>query len=52
MKFALAAKGFINGDLDYNSRVILETLEDYRDRADMVLFGEAFMDRPLILTTT
>lgn len=43
MKFALAAKGFINGDLDHNSRVILETLEDYRGRADMVLFGEAFL---------
>lgn len=43
MKFALAAKVFINGDLDHNSRVILETLEDYRGRADMVLFGEAFL---------
>lgn len=43
MKFALAAKGFINEDLDFNKGVILETLEDYRDRADMVLFGEAFL---------
>ena len=43
MKFALAAKGFINEDLDFNKRVILKTLEDYRDRADMVLFGEAFL---------
>lgn len=42
MKFALAAKGFINEDLDFNKGVILETLEDYRGRADMVLFGEAF----------
>lgn len=43
MKFALATKGFINGDLDHNSGVILKTLEDYRGRADMVLFGEAFL---------
>lgn len=43
MKCALAAKGFINGDLDHNSRVILKTLDDYRGRADMVLFGEAFL---------
>lgn len=43
MKFALAAKGFINGDLNHNSGVILKTLEDYRGRADMVLFGEAFL---------
>lgn len=43
MKFALAAKGFINEDLDFNKGVILKTLEDYRGRADMVLFGEAFL---------
>ncbi|MDD7732418.1 MAG: carbon-nitrogen hydrolase family protein [Firmicutes bacterium] len=43
MKFALAAKGFINEDPDFNKGVILETLDDYRDRADMVLFGEAFL---------
>lgn len=43
MIIALAAKGFINEDLDFNKRVILKTLDDYRDRADMVLFGEAFL---------
>lgn len=43
MKFALAAKGFINEDLDFNKKVILKTLEDYQGRADMVLFGEAFL---------
>lgn len=43
MKCALASMGFINEDLQYNKQVIIDTLTDYSAKADMVIFGEAFL---------
>ena len=43
MRCALAARGFINEDIRYNKRVIIDTMAEYADRADIVLFGEAFL---------
>lgn len=43
MKYALTAQGFINGNVDYNKRVIIETLIEYKNHVDMVVFGEAFL---------
>lgn len=43
MKCALAAVGFLNGDIDYNKAVLAGTLEKCAGRADIVLFGEAFL---------
>ena len=41
MRCALAAKGFINNDLQYNKQVIIDTMIKYAGVADIVLFGEA-----------
>lgn len=43
MKYALAAAGFLNGDIGYNKAVLAGTLETYAGKADAVLFGEAFL---------
>lgn len=43
MKCALAAKGFINEDLQHNKKVIIDTLIACAAKADIVLFGEAFL---------
>ncbi|MGX7140578.1 nitrilase-related carbon-nitrogen hydrolase [Facklamia languida] len=43
MKYALAALGFKNGNVDYNQRVIIDTLIEYKHSVDMVVFGEAFL---------
>ena len=43
MKYDLAAAGFINGDLEYNKAILSETLRKYAGKADVVLFGEAFL---------
>ena len=43
MKCALAAMGFIDGDLQHNKRVIIDTMKNYSDTADIVIFGEAFL---------
>jgi len=44
MKVALASKKFINNDVDYNLKVILETMEEGKDLgAELVCFGEAFL---------
>lgn len=43
MKFALASMGFINGDLQYNKKVIIDTLIACSTKADIVIFGEAFL---------
>ena len=43
MKCALAALGFIDGDLQHNKRVIIDTMKKYSDTADIVIFGEAFL---------
>lgn len=43
MKCALASMGFINGDLQHNKQVILDTMTAYSGKADVVIFGEAFL---------
>lgn len=43
MKCALAAKGFINENLQYNKKVITDTLIECSAKADIVIFGEAFL---------
>ena len=43
MKCALASIGFINEDLQYNKQVIMDTLTVCSAKADIVIFGEAFL---------
>ena len=43
MIIALAAVGFKNGDTAYNKEKILETMGEYSGKADLVLFGETFL---------
>lgn len=43
MKIALAALGFINGNIEYNKNKILSTLDEYSGKADLVVFGECFL---------
>lgn len=43
MRCALASIGFINNDLQYNKQAIINTMIKYADKADIVLFGEAFL---------
>lgn len=43
MRYALAAIGFINGDIAFNQAAIIQTLRKCRGNADMVIFGEAFL---------
>ena len=43
MKIALAALGFKNKDIEFNKNVIINTLKEYTNKADIVLFGEAFL---------
>lgn len=43
MKCLLAALGFKNEDITYNKGVILNTMEKYCRQADIILFGEAYL---------
>ena len=43
MKCALASMGFINEDVHHNKNVIIETMKRYAKDADIVIFGEAFL---------
>lgn len=43
MKCALASIGFINEDIQYNKKAIIDTLTFYSEKADIVIFGEAFL---------
>ena len=43
MRCALAAVGFKNEDERFNKKVIIDTMEKYADKADIVVFGEAFL---------
>ena len=43
MKCALAALGFINENVQYNKKIIIETMVKYANVADIVIFGEAFL---------
>lgn len=43
MKCALAAVGFMNGNIAYNKTVLADTLRKCAGKADIVIFGEAFL---------
>lgn len=43
MKCALASMGFINEDLQHNKQVIMNSLTACSAKADIVVFGEAFL---------
>ena len=43
MKCLLAALGFKNNDTLYNKEVIINTLKNYANKVDIVIFGEAFL---------
>lgn len=43
MRVLLAAIGFKNGDLEYNKNKILDTITAYKDKADLLVFGETFL---------
>lgn len=43
MKCALAAVGFINEDSIHNKNVIIGIMKQYAGKADVVIFGEAFL---------
>lgn len=43
MKIVLAALGFKNRDVAYNKNIIINTLKKYCKQADMVVFGESFL---------
>ena len=43
MMIALAAVGFKNGDIAYNKEKIISVIRDHRYQADLILFGETFL---------
>ena len=43
MRCALASMGFINENIQYNKNVIIDTMTRYAKDADIVIFGEAFL---------
>ena len=43
MKCVLAAVGFINENIIYNKKVIIDTMIKYAKEADIIIFGEAFL---------
>ena len=43
MKCALAAVGFLNGNIGHNKKALADTLEKCAGKTDVVLFGEAFL---------
>lgn len=43
MRCALASMGFINEDSLHNKKVIIETMSKFSNYADIVIFGEAFL---------
>lgn len=43
MRCALASLGFVNEEVAYNKQVILDTMKKYAKDADIVIFGEAFL---------
>ncbi|MGN1025281.1 MAG: carbon-nitrogen hydrolase family protein [Faecousia sp.] len=43
MRCALASMGFVNEDVQFNQKVIVDTMIKYADEVDIVLFGEAFL---------
>ena len=43
MKIALAALGFIDNDINYNKKVIINTLKKCSKIVDIIVFGESFL---------
>lgn len=43
MRCALAALGFVNGDTERNLQTVLAAMRAYAGQADVVLFGESFL---------
>lgn len=43
MRCALAAAGFINGDVEHNLSVMTGLMKEYAGRADVLVLGEAFL---------
>lgn len=43
MKIVLAATGFVNGDTARNQQTIIQTLSRFSGKADLVVFGETFL---------
>lgn len=43
MKIALAALGFITKDIVYNQRKIINSIKEYSQQVDLILFGESFL---------
>ena len=43
MKIALAAVGFLTNDIDYNFDKIKEMVKKHSNQADLILFGESFL---------
>lgn len=43
MKYALAAVGFIDGDTEYNKAALADVLKKCAGKADVAIFGEAFL---------
>lgn len=43
MRYILASKGFINGNILYNKKVIIDTIKECSSMADFIIFGEAFL---------
>lgn len=43
MRCALAAVGFINENTEFNYNKIVSLMKEYKDRADLIIFGEAFL---------
>ena len=43
MKYVLASMGFINEDVQHNKNVIIDTLVRCSKEAEIVIFGESFL---------
>lgn len=43
MKVLLAALGFRNKDMTFNMRVMQETMRQYAEKTDLIVFGETFL---------
>ena len=43
MKCALAAVGFVDEDIQHNENIIIDTMKRFSKKADVVIFGEAFL---------
>ena len=43
IKIALEAVGFITNDISYNKNRIIKAIEECKDKADLLVFGETFL---------